>query len=436
MTRLAAVLALALPLIMSCGRCERPAVEAGGQGAPAEPVDAPSPGAATALDAGTPPRFAPLPYSWTLAPDELMVLRDTPVELKVVVGGEAATCVWDFGDGDQAEGCDIRHVFRGGLADAWVSLTLKDGARRERAHERRKIPLERLPVVSDDDDEQEEDLRLPAKPGHASARRVLFVGPVFEAERLSALVGAVKEGIRPDLVICTGDLVERFSEEAFTEWMRLLLTPLASSSVPVVVMPGERDLSTMLAREVFSSTLGQILFKPVLDYQDEAGYPFWYSFVFGTTYFIVVDSAEGGLSDARYRWLKTELARAAAYPRTFVISHLPPAPLTAKDPAALKRAYKIRELLLRYRGSVLFTGHHPVYYDGGFSEVRVVSTGGAVPEAPPLLGARIRQGPVAVVVDWVGNEPMRAFGAGGPGFDRLIRRDSLPATVDKYVRTP
>jgi hypothetical protein len=435
-TRLATLLALALPLLVSCGRCERPAVEADDPRAPLEGVDVRAAGAATDLGPSTPQRFAPLPYSWTLEPDELMVLRDTPVELKVVVAGEAATCAWDFGDGDQAEGCSVRHVFRGGLADAWLSLTLKDSEGRERAHERRKIPLERLPVVSADADEPEEDLHLPAKPGHASARRVLFVGPVFDAERLTALVGAVKEGIRPDLVICTGDLVERFSEEAFTEWMRLFLTPLASSSVPVVVMPGERDLSTKLAREVFSSTLGQILFKPVLDYQDETGYPFWYSFVLGTTYFIIVDSAEGGLIDARYRWLKQELARAAAYPRTFVVSHLPPAPLTSTDPAALKRAYKIRELLLRYRGSVLFTGHHPVYYDGGFSEVRVVSTGGAVPEAPSLLGARIRQGPVAVVVDWVGNEPLRVFGAGGGGFDRLIRRESLPATVDKYVRTP
>jgi hypothetical protein len=375
-------------------------------------------------------------YQWAWEPSELMVFRDTPVKLNVTVPRvKQAGCEWDFGDGDRARGCDVQHVFRGGLADAWVTLTLTDEAGRQLATEKRKLPLERLPVAPlEARDQPDETTALPAHPQGEDARRILFLGPVHGVERLEATVKAAREAIHPDLVVLTGDLLPEFSEAAFADWMGTFLTPLTAGSVPVVVMPGEADLATPLAGKVFLATTTQILFKPVLDYQDEGGYPSWFSFVFGKAYVIVVDSAAGDLSDARFRWMKKELTRAAAYPTVLVVSHLPLAAYTATDSGHVERAYKVSELLLRYRGTWLVTGHYPVFFDGRFGDVRTVSVGGATADCQPLLGEQICQGATALVMDLVGSDSPRVYGLAGAQLERVLPRSMLPARVDRYSR--
>jgi|GEM_PF-6568138 len=429
----AALLSLALPFAGGCQRCEAP---------PVVPADVVSP---TGRDAGAekvvevaPPAAPTVTYEWQIEPAVLQVFRDTMARLRVTPDAKAPsglTCEWDFGDGDTGAGCDVRHVFRGGLTDGWITLSLHDPAGAVLATEKRKLPLERLPVVPMQESVAEAPSdALPPKPLDDDARRIVVVGPVHGPDRLDAAVEAVTERLRPDLVIHTGDLLPSFSEEAFAAWMRSFLTTLAAASIPVAVAAGEADVATPVARSVFTSTLTQILFKPVLDFQDERGYPFRYSFLFGGTYVIVLDTTSGDLPDEEFRWLKAELTRGAGYPRILVVSHVPPAPLTATSSAALKRAYKVQELLLRYRGTLLVTGHEPVFYDGRFAQVHVVSSGGGVEDCRPLAGEAICQGTTLTVLDLVGKEPPRVYGVSGKELDRCIAPTDLPAKVDRYER--
>jgi len=427
-------------LVAACGGCETP-----------RPVPPVSPDVVAAADVPPPrppdavPARPTVAYAWACEPEQLMVFRDTLVHLHVAapdLSPASYVCQWDFGDGDTGAGCDVRHVFRGGLTDGWVTLTLIDGSGAPLATEKRKLALERLPVVPLPAEgeagtavEAAAEV-LPEKPLADDARRLVIVGPVHGTERLAALVSALSSRVHPDLVVHTGDLLPIFSEEGFAGWMQSFLTPLAAASIPLAVAAGEVDVATPVARSVFSSTMTQILFKPVLDFQDERGYPFRYSFLFGGTYVIVLDTTTGDLSDEQFRWLKAELTRGAGYPRILVVSHLPPAPLTATSTAALKRAYKVQELLLRYRGTLLVTGHEPVFYDGRFAQVHVVSSGGGVDDCRPFAGDAICQGTAFTVIDLVGQEPPRVFGVSGANLDRPIAHGDLPAKVDRYEREP
>lgn len=437
----ARVLLLALALALgACRGCEAPATAptGGGDVRSVPATDAPE-AAAPLPSPPTPAGTAPAAgFTWTIEPTELRVFRDTSARLHVAPSPGAPvglTCDWDFGDGDTGSGCDVRHVFRGGLTDAWLALTLRDASGAAVASEKRKLPLERLAVVPLQEAEAPATSEVvPPKPADDDARRIVVVGPIHGDLRLDAAVDAITERLRPDLVVHTGDLLPVFSEEGFAAWMRSFLTTLAAASIPVAVVAGEADVATPVARSVFASTLTQILFKPVLDFQDERSYPFRYSFLFGGTYVIVLDTTTGDLADEQFRWLKAELTRAASYPRILVFSHLPPAPLTSTSIAALKRAYKVQELLLRFRGTLLVTGHEPVFYDGRFAQVHVVSSGGGGEECRPLAGDSICQGTTLTVLDLVGQEPPRVYGVSGVELDRRIPVADLPARVDRYER--
>lgn len=434
---LALVLATVLVAVSGCQSCEAPRPVTLGPDTLATP-GAHDSLAATETSAEIAPAVAAPAYDWQIEPAVLMVFRDTVTHLTVTPGASAPSglvCEWDFGDGDTGAGCDVRHVFRGGLTDGWVTLSLRDAEGAIVATDKRKLPLERLPLAPLSEPEGEPATAgVPPKPLDDDARRIVLVGPVHGPDRLDATVEAITERLRPDLVIHTGDLLPSFTEEGFAAWMRSFLTTLAASSIPVAIAAGEVDVATPVARSVFTSTLTQILFKPVLDFQDERGYPFRYSFLFGGTYVIVLDTTSGDLPDEEFRWLKAELTRGAGYPRILVVSHLPPAPLTATSTAALKRAYKVQELLLRYRGTLLVTGHEPVFYDARFAQVHVVSVGGGAEDCRPLAGDTICQGTTLTVLDLVGKEPPRVYGVSGVALDRRIAPTDLPAKVDRYER--
>ncbi len=129
---------------------------------------------------------------WTLVPKELEVMRNTPVKLGMswaqAPGGEVV-CEWDPGDRTGLlNGCNVDHVFVGGLSDRTVSLrVLVDG--KEVLKENRLLPIERLPVQSNPD----KDYQLPPPPGEGAGVRVLLASTYSEVtpESTAALVQAL-----------------------------------------------------------------------------------------------------------------------------------------------------------------------------------------------------------------------------------------------------
>lgn len=118
---------------------------------------------------------------------------------------------------------------------------------------------------------------------------------------------------RPDVVVATGDLVDRGRPEEYTE-LREALAPLPA---PVFVIPGNHDERGAL-RAAFASDGYLPADRPTLDYAVE---DFPVRIVALDT--SVPRAGHGELSDAQIGWLEARLAEEPSRP-TVVIMHHPP----------------------------------------------------------------------------------------------------------------
>jgi hypothetical protein len=128
--------------------------------------------------------------------------------------------------------------------------------------------------------------------------------------------------------------------------------------------------------------------------------PDYYSFSFGNSHFIVLDSSSGGLGDVQFRWLEENLNKASAAGKNiFVFSHVPPF-----DPwRGRNRAFSnpneqetFFDLMKRYRVTRVYASHIHSYFSGKRDGVTYVITGGA---GAPLVSTKDFFHYVEVTVD-------------------------------------
>jgi len=107
---------------------------------------------------------------------------------------------------------------------------------------------------------------------------------------------------------------------------------------------------------------------------------FYYSFVKGDCYFIMMDNADGTIDPQQMTWLKQELEKATGYRYRFVCAHVP-----LFDPRAgrhycmsdLPSAKAFNQLLDDYRVTMLFVSHIHAYFRGVWGKTPYIITGGA-----------------------------------------------------------
>ena len=134
------------------------------------------------------------------------------------------------------------------------------------------------------------------------------------AEHLAAAVAHVNAlGVRPDVVVATGDLVHGGTVAEY-ERLHALLAPLA---MPVYVIPGNHDDRASL-RTVFSDHHYLPRDGPYLHYIVED-----YPLRLMALDTVVPGEIGGALCAARLGWIEARLAEAPARP-TFVLMHHPP----------------------------------------------------------------------------------------------------------------
>jgi hypothetical protein len=109
--------------------------------------------------------------------------------------------------------------------------------------------------------------------------------------------------------------------------------------------------------------------------------PFYYSFMIGRDYFIVVDDAnEKGLDQWQHQWLEKELQKTANYSHRFVFMHVP-----LFDPRGPRHhhclpagaAHSLLDLFKKYKVSHVFASHIHSYYTGNWEGIPYTITGGA-----------------------------------------------------------
>ena len=374
--------------------------------------------------------------TWSFDPPGLQVFRATAVKLEVTGGLESrpeAKCRWNFGDASPTvEGCSVSHTFHGGQADQVVTLQVHDGAWSSRST--RTIPLERLPVDPEFGKKAKapspEDIgALPPRPdvGAANLRFALVAdtaakGGVHDDVKrgLSELI----DGVQPDLVIHVGGMVSAGDGEAgWTHVRSGVSDPLSRASLPLVTALSPADRAA-----------GAQVPKSALQLVDGTHYPERYTFTRQGAFFLVFGASDDGVTEETLRWMRDQLGQARIYEARYVVSYLPLHKFGNRHLGSLDKRFRLYEIFLRSRVSVLFSAGYRVYFKGRYGALPIVSVGSLAGPGGKLSGVDFSQPASFVIVDQLDGVPERIFSVIGPDFDRTFDESNLPESVEVYTR--
>jgi 3',5'-cyclic-AMP phosphodiesterase len=185
-------------------------------------------------------------------------------------------------------------------------------------------------------------------------------GPYFEPTLLERAISEIND-LRPDIVICTGDLTTLgFRPEYMQarEYLDLL------DCKTFVVVPGNHD----------SRNVGYVHFEELFGERSSVLRRD------GVT-IVAVDSTEpdldhGQIGRGRYPWIEAEFSAEPADLRIFVLHHhLLPVPGTGRERNVVYDAGDTLECLLRSQVNLVLSGHKHVPYAWRLESLFVVNTG-------------------------------------------------------------
>ena len=189
----------------------------------------------------------------------------------------------------------------------------------------------------------------------------LHVGdPHFVPDLLERAISEIN-GVRPDLVVCSGDLTTYGFKEEYLQARRYLDRIECDA---VVVVPGNHD----------SRNVGYVHFEALFGERNPVRRK-------GGVTVVAVDSTEpdldhGQIGRGRYPWIEEEFAAEPAELRIFVLHHhLLPIPGTGRERNIVYDAGDAIECLQRAGVHLVLSGHKHVPYAWKLENLFVVNTG-------------------------------------------------------------
>ncbi|HIK46801.1 MAG TPA: metallophosphoesterase [Leptolyngbyaceae cyanobacterium M65_K2018_010] len=233
---------------------------------------------------------------------------------------------------------------------------------------------------------------------------------------------------RPDLVVCSGDMVAgqdltltpdriRAMWQAFDDHVA---APLRQQKLPYGFTLGNHDASSALGVN------NQFLFKqerdlasaywltpehdPGVKFIDRTDFPFYYTFEYNGLFFMAWDGSSSHIPDDKLAWIETTLASEAAQQAKarIVLSHLPlySVAVGRNEPGeVLDNAQKLQEILERHRVHTLISGHHHSYYPAHRGKLQLLHMGILGSGARPLIDNALPPWKALTVVDIDFNDP-------------------------------
>jgi 3',5'-cyclic AMP phosphodiesterase CpdA len=183
--------------------------------------------------------------------------------------------------------------------------------------------------------------------------------PYFVPSLMDRVVIELNE-LRPDVVLCTGDLTEMGLRQDYVrarEYLERIECP------HVVVIPGNHD-----ARNV-----GYVHFEELIG-------PRWQTVHLGAVTIVAEDSTEpdldhGQIGRARYDWLAEQFSRPAAFRIFMLHHHLLPVPGTGRERNIVYDAGDLLEVLQACGVDLVLCGHKHVAYAWRLERLFVVNAG-------------------------------------------------------------
>ncbi len=207
--------------------------------------------------------------------------------------------------------------------------------------------------------------------------------------------------IKPDLVLCGGDMVsgqkasltEQNISQMWQSFNKIVLQPLHQLNLPFGFTMGNHDASPSfktdrrLAKEFWDKEVKHTN----LTFVDSTNYPFYFSYLKSNVFFITWDAAGAKIKPEVYNWMKQQLASNVAKQARLriLLGHLPLYAIVAakNKPGEVNANADSALAFFKANGIDLYiSGHQHAYYPAQKNGVQLLNLG-AIGDAPrPILG--------------------------------------------------
>jgi 3',5'-cyclic AMP phosphodiesterase CpdA len=248
----------------------------------------------------------------------------------------------------------------------------------------------------------------------------------------------IRDELKPDLVLSTGDMVAGMKagldyEGMWVAFHAAVTLPLTRAGIPFAPTPGNHDATSRPGYEEERAEYKKQwkLWRPALDYVDVRHYPRRYAFMERDVLFVSIDATSvGRISEAQFAWLDDVLTRHENVPVKIVYGHLPIYPFAQHRDREVLGDRALEALLNEHGVTAYLSGHHHAYYPGKRGDLRMVSLSCLGGGARKLLwtDAPSPRSVLVLEIDPVkGITSLEAHPV--EDFERPIARRSLPESV-------
>jgi 3',5'-cyclic AMP phosphodiesterase CpdA len=185
------------------------------------------------------------------------------------------------------------------------------------------------------------------------------VGSPYFVPNLMYRVFAELNELRPDAVICTGDLTNEGFRQEYKSW----LAYADRIDAPIYTVPGNHD----------SRNVGYLHFEDLIG-------PRMWSVDLAGVRVVGLDSSEPDLNEGKigrmhYEWIRKEFAAPAALKVVAMHHHLLPIPGTGRERSTVMDAGDVLEVLVHAGVQVVLSGHKHVPYVWRLEDMFVANAG-------------------------------------------------------------
>jgi 3',5'-cyclic AMP phosphodiesterase CpdA len=246
------------------------------------------------------------------------------------------------------------------------------------------------------------------------AQRLVLISDLNSSYGSTTYIPEVDRGVsliqelRPDLVICAGDMVAGQKEglsaaqlaAMWAAFERRVLAPIRRANVPFLPAMGNHDASSLRQgggyRFAADRQAAERFWRPRqgqlgLYFADAGGFPFFYSVRQGDLFVLVWDASSATMPPEQLRWAEQALTSPSARTarRRLVVGHLPLQGVAqGRDGGGnvLAGAAALRQLLERHGVQAYVSGHQHAYFPARLGRLDLIHLGALGSGPRRLLG--------------------------------------------------
>ncbi len=227
---------------------------------------------------------------------------------------------------------------------------------------------------------------------------------------------------RPDMVICSGDMVAGQSptlSEAQIRAMwagfdRHIAAPLRDANLPYGFTLGNHDASSALGikknflfqqeRDLAAEYWNDPAHDPGIEFVDRHEFPFYYTFKHKDIFFMAWDGSSSHIPPEKLAWVEKTLASpdAQGAKMRILLGHLPlyAVAVGRNEPGeVMDNADQLKTLLERYNVHTYISGHHHAYYPAHRGKLQLLHTGILGTGPRPLIDSSLPPWKTLTIVD-------------------------------------